>query len=272
MPELPEVEVTRLGVAPHIHQQTVKQVIIRNPNLRWPVPREVQQLVGQIIQQVSRRAKYLLLSTDVGTAIIHLGMSGKLRVVDRQTPIQKHDHVDIVFGNGLALRLNDPRRFGAFLWQAPNETHILLSKLGPEPLSDDFTAQTLFERSRNKKLAVKNFIMDNHIVVGVGNIYANESLFKSGLHPLRLAGSLLLEECEELVKHIKQTLAYAIEQGGTTLKDFTQADGNPGYFAQKLLVYGRKGQQCINCQSELKEIKVGQRASVFCPTCQPIES
>jgi formamidopyrimidine-DNA glycosylase len=268
MPELPEVEVTRLGVTPHIDKQTVTQVVVRNKNLRWPVPEEVQKMVNLPVLAVRRRAKYLLIDTEAGTAILHLGMSGKLRVVDKTTPVIKHDHVDIIFSNGKLLRLNDPRRFGAFLWQNPDEEHILLQKLGPEPLSEEFNAALLYERSRNKKVALKNFIMDNHVVVGVGNIYANESLFKAGLHPLKPAGKLTKAQSETLTAHIKETLAYAIKQGGTTLKDFTQADGNPGYFAQELLVYGQKGKPCSVCKTELEEIKVGQRASVFCSKCQ----
>ncbi len=268
MPELPEVEVSRLGIQPHIDQQTVTAVTVRNPNLRWPVPKDVQQMIGQPISRVARRAKYLLLETPVGTGILHLGMSGKLRVIDSGTPVEKHDHVDIVFANGQCLRLNDPRRFGAFLWQAPDETHELLTKLGPEPLTSDFDDDRLYEMSRGKQSAVKNFIMDNHVVVGVGNIYANESLFKAGIDPRRAAGKISKKRYQALTQHIKDTLAAAIQQGGTTLKDFTQTDGNPGYFAQELLVYGRGGQACVTCGEKLKEVKIGQRASVYCGSCQ----
>lgn len=268
MPELPEVEVSRLGIEPHIDQQCVSQVIIRNSNLRWPVPEVVQKMVGQTITKVTRRAKYLLLETSVGTAILHLGMSGKLRVIDSNTPTIKHDHVDIVFAHGLCLRLNDPRRFGAFLWQEVGETHELLTKLGPEPLTEDFYQDLLFEKSRGKQSSVKNFIMDNHIVVGVGNIYANESLFKAGIDPRRAAGKISKKRYQALTEYIKETLAAAIKQGGTTLKDFTQTDGKPGYFAQELLVYGRGGEKCKRCGSILKEVKIGQRATVFCGSCQ----
>lgn len=268
MPELPEVEVSKLGIQPHIEQQVVKQVVIRNPNLRWPIPDEVQQMVGQKIERITRRAKYLLLQVEAGTAILHLGMSGKLRVIDSSVTPEKHDHVDIVVENGKLLRLNDPRRFGAFLWQPKGEIHTLLTKLGPEPLTEDFDDNRLYELSRGKTTKVKNFIMDNHVVVGVGNIYANESLFKAGIDPRRPAGKISKKRYQVLTEKIKQTLAFAIEQGGTTLKDFTQTDGNPGYFAQELLVYGRAGEDCMVCGETLKEIKLGQRASVYCPSCQ----
>ena len=268
MPELPEVEVSKLGIAPHVEGQEVTKVVVRNPNLRWPIPAEVQSLVGEPIQKVSRRAKYLLLESANGTAILHLGMSGKLRVIDASVPVEKHDHVDIEFANNKVLRLNDPRRFGAFLWQLPNTTHELLTKLGPEPLTDDFHTDLLFEASRGKVTKVKNFIMDNHIVVGVGNIYANESLFKAGIDPRRPAGKISKKRYQLLTEKIKETLAFAIEQGGTTLKDFTQTDGNPGYFAQELLVYGRAGEKCLSCSTPLKEMKIGQRATIFCPSCQ----
>ena len=268
MPELPEVEVSRLGIEPHVLEQTITQVVVRNGQLRWPVPDEVQKLEAQKVISVRRRAKYLLLDTVKGTAILHLGMSGKLRVIDADVPVQKHDHVDICFANGKVLRLNDPRRFGAFLWQEPEQVHELLTKLGPEPLTEDFDDDLLYRQSRNKSGPVKNFIMDNHVVVGVGNIYANESLFKAGIDPRRAAGKISKKRYQLLTQHIKQTLAYAIEQGGTTLKDFTQTDGNPGYFAQELLVYGRGGQPCSICGSKLKEVKIGQRASVFCSSCQ----
>lgn len=268
MPELPEVEVSRLGISPYIIGQVVEKVEVRNPNLRWPVPEEVDLLQGQKINDVKRRAKYLLLETNMGSGILHLGMSGKLRVIDGGVPPEKHDHIDIHFSNGKILRYNDPRRFGSFLWQAPNAVHDLLIKLGPEPLTDEFNHELLYQRSRNKSTVIKNFIMDNHIVVGVGNIYANESLFKSGIDPRKPAGKISKAKYQELTEHIKQTLADAIKQGGTTLKDFTQTDGKPGYFAQELLVYGRAGQPCQRCGTELSQVKIGQRASVYCPSCQ----
>ena len=268
MPELPEVEVSRLGITPHIKQKQVSKVIVRNPNLRWQVPDEVKLLEGQYITAVTRRAKYLLLETPLGSAILHLGMSGKLRVIDEGISPEKHDHIDIVFNHGKVLRYNDPRRFGAFLWQQPNTMHELLTKLGPEPLTEDFEQDWLYEQSRNKSTVVKNFIMDNHVVVGVGNIYANESLFKAGIDPRKPAGKISKNKYRVLTEHIKQTLTNAIKQGGTTLKDFTQTDGKPGYFAQELLVYGRAGEPCVNCESLLKQVKIGQRASVYCSSCQ----
>lgn len=268
MPELPEVEVSRLGITPHIENQIITQVVVRNGQLRWPVPEEVQLLVGQTVMGVSRRAKYLFIDTQAGSAILHLGMSGKLRVVDKDVALVKHDHIDIEFSNGKVLKYNDPRRFGAFLWQQPNTTHALLTKLGPEPLTDEFDSTWLFEKSRGKSTVVKNFIMDNHVVVGVGNIYANESLFKAGIDPRKPAGKISKQKYVALTAHIKQTLAEAIKQGGTTLKDFTQSDGNPGYFAQELLVYGRAGKACLSCDSILKSIKIGQRNSFYCPSCQ----
>lgn len=268
MPELPEVEVSRLGITPHIKGQVITQVIVRNNRLRWLVPEDVQQLVGQTVETVSRRAKYLFIDTHVGSGILHLGMSGKLRVVDKDVPLVKHDHIDIVFSNNKVLRYNDPRRFGAFLWQEPGAIHELMVKLGPEPLTDEFDAKLLFDKSRGKTTVIKNFIMDNHIVVGVGNIYANESLFKAGINPKTPAGKLSKKKYVLLTEHIKQTLTAAIEQGGTTLKDFTQSDGNPGYFAQELLVYARAGKECVKCQSTIESVKLGQRNTFFCPSCQ----
>ncbi|CAM4349462.1 bifunctional DNA-formamidopyrimidine glycosylase/DNA-(apurinic or apyrimidinic site) lyase [Pseudoalteromonas ostreae] len=268
MPELPEVEVSRMGITPHILQQTVTKVNIHNPNMRWPVPDEVYQIANLPVLAVGRRAKYLLLECKLGSVILHLGMSGNLRVVEQGEPLKKHDHIEFIFDNSKVLRLNDPRRFGCCLWQAFGECHSLFSKLGPEPLTDKFTAKRVYEQSRNKKLPVKQFIMDNAVVVGVGNIYANESLFKAGIHPQREAGKISLVRYQQLVSIIKDTLAAAIIQGGTTLKDFAQSDGKPGYFAQELLVYGRKGEPCMVCKKALTEIRLGQRSTVYCSQCQ----
>lgn len=268
MPELPEVEVTRMGIEPHIKNRQVREVIIRNGRLRWPVPEQVQEMVGQAVVKVERRAKYLLLKTPVGTAILHLGMSGKLCVIPADTPVQKHDHIDVVFDNDMVLRFNDPRRFGAMLWAEGDSAHSVLEHLGPEPFDEAFNAAYLYQLSRGKQSAIKQFIMDNKVVVGVGNIYANESLFKAGIHPKRAAGNIGKKRFEALVPIIIDTLRRAIEQGGTTLKDFAQADGKPGYFAQELLVYGRKGEPCVKCGDQLKEIKLGQRSTVFCSHCQ----
>jgi formamidopyrimidine-DNA glycosylase len=268
MPELPEVEVSRLGITPHMLNQQVRQVRVHQKQLRWPVPDDVYKLEGREIKAISRRAKYLIIDVDVGGVILHLGMSGNLRVVDKNTPLKKHDHIEIELINGKVLRLNDARRFGACLWQAQGETHTSLIKLGPEPLTDVFDADYLYEKSRNKQTAIKQFIMDNAVVVGVGNIYANESLFKAGIHPKRAAGNISKQRYERLVPIIKQTLAEAIKQGGTTLKDFAQTDGKPGYFAQQLLVYGRKGKKCVSCDDTLVEIRQGQRSTVYCKQCQ----
>lgn len=268
MPELPEVEVSKLGIQPHTEGKVIVQVKVHDKRLRWPVPDDVMQLQGRRIQQVRRRAKYLLIDTEAGSAILHLGMSGKLRVVPASTSLAKHDHIELVLETGLSLRLNDPRRFGAFLWQPADEEHKLLSTLGPEPLTSDFNAEMLYAKSRGRKSSVKTFIMDNHIVVGVGNIYANEALFASGIDPRRAAGRISRTRYERLAENIKRVLLVAIEQGGTTLRDFTRTDGQPGYFAQKLNVYGRGGEPCPVCQGKLKEVRLGQRSTVFCAACQ----
>ncbi|WP_087023397.1 bifunctional DNA-formamidopyrimidine glycosylase/DNA-(apurinic or apyrimidinic site) lyase [Thaumasiovibrio subtropicus] len=268
MPELPEVEVSRLGITPHLAQQTVKKLVVRQPQLRWRIPDEIYAIEGERIEAIERRAKYLLLRTSKGDAIVHLGMSGSLRVLPANTPEEKHDHVDLVLNNGKLLRYNDPRRFGAWLWQEKGEVHESLSHLGPEPLDDAFHADYLFERAKGKRVSIKVFIMTNQHVVGVGNIYANEALFMAGIDPRRAAGHLSCEEMKALVARIKEVLAQAIEQGGTTLKDFQQADGKPGYFAQELRVYGKKGQPCPACGETLEEVKLGQRATTYCPQCQ----
>ncbi|MGR5076956.1 bifunctional DNA-formamidopyrimidine glycosylase/DNA-(apurinic or apyrimidinic site) lyase [Photobacterium swingsii] len=268
MPELPEVEVSRMGISPHVTGQTVSSITIRNPKLRWPIPEAITAIEGQVITQVTRRAKYLLLHTAVGTAIVHLGMSGSLRVLPAATPPDKHDHVDLVLASGEMLRYNDPRRFGAWLWADLNELHQVLTKLGPEPLEAEFDADYLFEKAQGRRTVVKQFIMDNHIVVGVGNIYANEALFSAKISPQRPASKLTKAEVTKLVAEIKSVLAFAIEQGGTTLKDFKNADGKPGYFAQELQVYGKGGQACPRCDAPLNQIKIGQRATFYCSECQ----
>ncbi|CAE6881771.1 8-dihydro-8-oxoguanine (8-oxoG). Has AP (apurinic apyrimidinic) lyase activity and introduces nicks in the DNA strand. Cleaves the DNA backbone by beta-delta elimination to generate a single-strand break at the site of the removed base with both 3'- and 5'-phosphates [Vibrio sp. B1REV9] len=268
MPELPEVEVSRMGISPHLIGQTIKAFVFRTPKLRWDIPQELKQLEGQVVRNISRRAKYLLIETDKGTAIVHLGMSGSLRVLDADFPAAKHDHVDLKLTNGKVLRYNDPRRFGAWLWCALNESHAVLEHMGPEPLTEEFNADYVAERAKGKRVAIKQFIMDNKVVVGVGNIYANESLFKSRIHPTRPAGKLSIKEWQLLVENIKATLEIAIQQGGTTLKDFAQADGKPGYFAQELQVYGKAGEPCPECGEALQEQKIGQRNTFFCGSCQ----
>ncbi|MGA7440274.1 MAG: bifunctional DNA-formamidopyrimidine glycosylase/DNA-(apurinic or apyrimidinic site) lyase [Luteibacter sp.] len=269
MPELPEVETTRRGIAPHIEGHRVTGVVLRRPDLRWPIPPEVSSLLpGQVVESVDRRAKYLLLQTSAGTALLHLGMSGMLRVLPADTPIAKHDHVDIAFDTGKVLRFTDPRRFGALLWQNPGETHELLDGIGPEPLTDEFTGERLFQLSRGRSAAVKTFIMDNAVVVGVGNIYASEALFAAGIDPRRAAGKVSYERYVRLAAEIKRILAYAITRGGTTLRDFLAPDGAPGYFFQELFAYGRAGEPCKACGTPIRVVTLGQRASFWCPTCQ----
>ena len=270
MPELPEVETTRRGIEPHIQREKVREVILRRENLRWPItPSVSNELPGEVIRAVTRRGKYLLLATGKGNLIIHLGMSGSLRIVDESRIVQKHDHVDIVFANDKILRYTDPRRFGCILWDSGSiESHPLLATLGPEPLEKDFNADYLFEKSRARNAPIKSFIMDSKIVVGVGNIYANESLFLAGINPKRSAGKVSKPRYEKLARCIKEVLQRAIDVGGTTLKDFTNSDGEPGYFSQSLRVYGRKGEPCHFCQSTLREIRQGQRSTVYCPKCQ----
>jgi len=270
MPELPEVETTRSGIAPHVEGRVVTEVVLRRRKLRYPVPRTLLvDLPGQVVERVERRAKYLLLRCEAGTVLIHLGMSGSLRLVAADIPAEKHDHIDIVFENGQALRLRDPRRFGAVLWLAgdPME-HKLLATLGPEPLSDEFDADYLYCHSRKRKVAVKQFIMDSHTVVGVGNIYASESLFRAGIRPQLAAGRLSRRRCEQLVESIREVLGQAIAEGGTTLRDFVDGEGKPGYFKQQLQVYGRAGEPCRVCAGVIKEARQGQRASFYCPACQ----
>lgn len=270
MPELPEVEVCRLGITPHLINSKITNVIVRHWQLRWPIPQEIIRLEKQTITKISRRAKYLVIETTDGNLILHLGMSGTVRIVDNSVAVVKHDHFDLVLANGKILRLNDPRRFGAVLWTTDNlDEHDLFSQLGPEPLTTEFSADYLIAKANKRKTPIKTFLMNNHVVVGVGNIYANEALFLAGISPTRLAGDVTAKQYETLVPIIKNVLASAIKQGGTTLKDFTQADGKPGYFAQSLLVYGRAKQPCVNCETTLVEIRMSNRSTVFCPACQP---
>lgn len=270
MPELPEVETTRRGIEPYLTGIEVTDITIRQKQLRWPISDNLTTTFkNQIIQSVERRAKYLLLNSSAGTTIIHLGMSGNLQIVQPETPLKKHDHVDFHLANNLHLRFNDPRRFGCILWtnQAPEE-HKLLNNLGPEPFADNFTGHYLYLLSRNSKRSIKSFIMDPHIVVGVGNIYANEALFTAGIHPKRQAGRISLTRYQTLQNAIKIILARAIEQGGTTLKDFVGGSGKPGYFKQELNVYGRHNKPCTRCGYTLILIRQNNRATVFCAQCQ----
>ncbi|MGF1740844.1 bifunctional DNA-formamidopyrimidine glycosylase/DNA-(apurinic or apyrimidinic site) lyase [Vibrio profundum] len=268
MPELPEVEVSRMGITPHLLGQVIKTMTFRAGKLRWPIPEELKQLQGCTVDAISRRAKYLIIETKAGCALVHLGMSGSLRVIDIGQAAGKHDHVDMVMENGKVLRYNDPRRFGAWLWCEVGEQHTVLSNLGPEPLSDDFHAQRMQEKASGRRVAVKQFVMDNKVVVGVGNIYANESLFTARIHPTRPANTLSAVEWQTLVFEIKQVLTRAIAQGGTSLKDFAQVDGKPGYFVQELNVYGKAKQPCPNCGEEIEEQKIAQRNTFFCSVCQ----
>ena len=271
LPELPEVETTRRGIEPHIQGKKICRLSVFNPNLRWPVPLGLSSEVNdQMVVAVTRRAKYLVLQLDQMSLLIHLGMSGSLRIVDASTPRLKHDHVEIDFHDGTRLRFNDPRRFGCVL-PLPPETdtpHPLLAGLGPEPLSADFDGLYMHRLSRGKKAPIKTFIMNQAIVVGVGNIYANEALFKAGIHPKRAAGQVSLKRYQTLADEIKSVLAAAITMGGTTLRDFVGGDGKPGYFQQTLRAYGRGGEPCTQCRTLLKEIRLGQRSTVFCPHCQ----
>lgn len=269
MPELPEVETTRRGLAPHLAGRRVRAVVLRRTDLRWPIPSEVGALLpGQPLRDLRRRAKYLLLDTDAGSALLHLGMSGSLRVLDADAPLRAHDHVDLALDDGRVLRFNDPRRFGCLLWQPPGQIHPLLAGLGPEPLSDAFDGDHLYARSRGRASAVKAFLMDQAVVVGVGNIYAAEALFMAGISPLRPAGKVARARYALLADAVKRILAHAIRRGGTTLRDFISPDGLPGYFEQELKVYGRGGQPCRRCGRTLRQAPIGQRTSAWCSGCQ----
>lgn len=269
MPELPEVEITRRGIAPSVSGQTIVDVVIREPRLRWPVPKNLRAvLTGRTVDRVRRRAKYLLFDCGDGALIVHLGMSGSLRLLPRDAPPGAHDHVDLVFRGGL-LRLRDPRRFGSVLWQAsPAESHALLRDLGPEPLDDAFNGDYLHRATRGRRVAIKLLLMNQAVVVGVGNIYANEALFRAGILPRVRASRLSLARCERLVAEVKQTLTEALAAGGSTLRDFHAADGSPGYFQQNYFVYDREGEPCRRCAAPLRMIRLGQRSTFFCSACQ----
>lgn len=269
MPELPEVETTRQGIAPFLEQRPIRAATINNHSLRWPIPADLaEKLTGAAATAVDRRAKYLLIRFPEGTLMVHLGMSGSLRIITDRSPRLTHDHVELDLGDDTLLRYNDPRRFGAWLWTDDPDHHPLIQHLGPEPLSEDFSGQRLYRQSRGKSTAIKSFIMDSRVVVGVGNIYANEALFMAGIDPRRAAGRVGQDRMNRLAGAIKEVLAAAILMGGTTLRDFVNSDGKPGYFTQSLNVYGRGGAPCRNCTSSLKEIRLGQRTTVFCVNCQ----
>jgi formamidopyrimidine-DNA glycosylase len=270
MPELPEVETTRRGIATYAVGKKIKAAIVREKRLRWAVPDILTTVLpDQQIQQIHRRGKYLLLECSNGYLLIHLGMSGSLRILPFDTPLKKHDHIDIVFTDDFCLRYHDPRRFGCMLWTSePIFDHPLLVNLGPEPLSATFTGKYLYHHAKKRRIVVKNYIMDSHIVVGVGNIYANEALFLAGIHPTCVAGSISLKRYQRLAKTIKEVLNKAIEMGGTTLRDFSDSAGKPGYFKQSLCVYGRVGLACVQCGNTIMIDKIGQRATYYCPVCQ----
>jgi formamidopyrimidine-DNA glycosylase len=269
MPELPEVETTLRGIRPWLEGRRIERLVVRDRRLRWPVPPEVSRIEGARITQLTRRAKYLLLHTDAGgDLMIHLGMSGSLRVITDGAEPRIHDHFDLVTKDGV-IRYNDPRRFGALLWvHPPRETHALLRHLGPEPLGLHFDGEHLYRLSRGRKLAVKNFIMDGKVVVGVGNIYASEALFMAGIHPNRAAGRIARPRYDALADAIRDVLGRSIAQGGTTLRDYVNSDGAPGYFALDLLAYGREGEPCFQCGTALKQRVIGQRSSFYCARCQ----
>lgn len=269
MPELPEVETTRRGIAPHLLGRRVVRLLVREPRLRWPVPPTLAaELEGRRIDSVERRAKYLLIGNERGAAILHLGMSGSLRVLPADTPLRPHDHIDLVLEDGQCLRFNDPRRFGCLLWQPLGRTDPRLASLGPEPFDPGFDGAYLWRLSRRRDGPVKSFLMDQSVVVGVGNIYAAEALFHAGIAPLRAARRVALARYEALALAVRVILGQAIARGGTSLRDFLHPDGQPGYFRQELMVYGREGERCKRCGSLLRSARIAQRASVWCPRCQ----
>ena len=270
MPELPEVETTLRGIKPYMEDQIITKVTVRNHILRWPIPATIAEtLANQYIHQITRRAKYLLFHCDLGILLIHLGMSGSIRILGSTTDIGRHDHVDINLNNGYLLRFTDPRRFGAILWtECSIDDHFLLSHLGPEPLSRLFSDDYLIQKAMGRKSSIKTFIMNGKIVVGIGNIYANEALFLAGIHPKTITGTLPRNKLNKLVRVIKEVLKKAISEGGTTLKDFKRSNGKPGYFARYLNVYGRNERACYHCGSKIELFREAHRATYYCPMCQ----
>ncbi len=269
MPELPEVETTKTSLLPLLNEKVI-HVTVHQSSLRWPIPNDIQKLIGQKLIKLSRRSKYILAEFEQDSMLWHLGMSGSFRICETTEELRKHDHLIIQFED-MELRYHDPRRFGCILWLDDQSQTKLIDTLGPEPLSDVFNADYLADKLKSKSTAIKVAIMDNHVVVGVGNIYATESLFNLGIHPAQPASSLSKVQIEKLVIEIKRILKQAIDLGGSTLRDFSNAMGENGYFQQTLLAYGRVGEMCVNCETTLENIKLGQRASAFCPQCQPLK-
>ena len=268
MPELPEVEVTRRGLEPQLAGRVISGVAVREPRLRWPVPRDVHRLAGRTVRAIQRRGKYLLVDCGDGHLILHLGMSGSLRVIEPQSAPRKHDHVDLVFGTS-AVRLRDPRRFGVVLWNRGDASrHPLLARLGVEPLSNDFSAEFLYRMTRGRDVGIKQLLMNAAVVVGVGNIYANESLFRAGIHPRLRSKRLSRERCAKLVEAVKETLVAAIAAGGSSLRDFVHSDGASGYFQQHYYVYDRAALPCRVCGAAIRVARLGQRSSYYCARCQ----
>ena len=270
MPELPEVETTRIGIAPHVLGERIADVRVREPRLRWRVPKQLKKtLTGQTVCKLGRRAKYLLFYTEQGCMILHLGMSGSLRIVPEDLPPEKHEHFDLIFESRLCLRLRDPRRFGSIHWTAQDPLqHPLLKHLGPEPLSNKLNGEYLFTKSRKRTRAIKTFIMDSRIVVGIGNIYSNEALFAAGIYPKRSAGKISAERYAQLSGCIKEILNRALAKGGTTLRDFVNGEGKPGYFRHELQIYDHAGEPCPHCKTIIKTGRLGQRSIFYCPNCQ----
>jgi formamidopyrimidine-DNA glycosylase len=271
VPELPEVETVRRGLAPHVVGRRITRVVVREPRLRWRIDRRLpEQLAGRRVEEAGRRGKYLLLRLDSGDRlIVHLGMSGRFNVVTPEQALKKHDHVDLELDSGRLLRFNDARRFGAILlWRHDAPTHKLLAGMGPEPLEAGFDGAHLFRLSRGRSAPVKSFVMDGRVVVGAGNIYASEALFRAGIRPTRAAGRLTRAHCDLLAQSIRAVLQEAVEQGGTTLRDFISADGFPGYFQTRLFVYDREGEPCLRCRAPVRRLVIGQRSSFYCPRCQ----
>ncbi|RPI46394.1 MAG: bifunctional DNA-formamidopyrimidine glycosylase/DNA-(apurinic or apyrimidinic site) lyase [Betaproteobacteria bacterium] len=270
MPELPEVETTRRGLAPHLVGRRIDEVVIRNARLRWPIAADFRTaLKGQRIRDLRRRAKYLIMDLDQGAVIVHLGMSGALSLVAAGVPAAKHDHVDVVIEDGRVLRLTDPRRFGSvhYVHEDPDR-HALLASLGPEPLSLEFNGRGMYALTRGRRASVKETLMNARVVAGVGNIYANEALFRARIHPRAPAGRISLRRYEALVTAVRETLADAIRAGGSSLRDWHHADGSLGYFQQQYFVYDRRGEPCRRCGASILELRLGQRATYFCPRCQ----